>query len=247
MTYLSRTVKRVIFTGLTFAFLSSAAWADSIVLAGPVALSGFGFGNDPRALTIQSHGPRNNSEQGCIAPGLTSGSSACAPADGLVGGNESSPLGFPKQAAPTLSSLGITNGSQIGILFDAVQPQNSNNNMVTINDLTLKLYSGNTLEYSVSGMFSNLLTNPGNGSSDYLFELDPSAVASFDAALAGNLSDRIALDSEISFPNGSGGPESYTFVNVGNNSPIPEPSTLLLLGTGITGIAGTLRRRIVRS
>ncbi len=247
MTYANRTMKKAIFTGLTFAFLSSAAWADSIILAGPVAISGFGFGNNPRALTIQSHGPRNNSEQGCIAPGLISGSGACAPADGLVGGDEASPLGFPKQAAPTLSSLGINSGSQIGILFDAVQPQNSNNNLVTIDDLTLKLYSGTTLKYSVSGTFSNLSTNPGNGSSDYLFDLDPSAVADFNTALAGNLSDSIALDSLISFANGSAGPESYTFVNLGGNSPIPEPSSLLLLGTGVAGIAGTLRRRMIRS
>jgi len=244
LTYVNRNMKKAIGTVFALAFLSSAAWADSIVLSGPVVVSGFGFGADPRDLTIQSHGPTNNSEQGCIAPGLIEGASACAPVDGLVGGDEAPPLGFPKQGAPSLTSLGITNGDQIGILFDADQPQDDSDATVTINDLTLKLYDGSTLVYTVSGTFSGLVTNPGNGSSDYLFTLDAAAVTDFNAALAGNFSDTIALDSEISFPEGSGGPESYALVDVNNNAPIPEPSTLLLLGTGALGIAGFIKRKL---
>ncbi len=238
---------KVIGVVFALAFLSSAAWADSIVLSGPVVVKGFGFGADPRDLTIQSHGPKNNSEQGCIAPGspLGEGSGACAPADGLVGGDEASPDKSPKQGAPSLTSLGITDGSQIGILFDADQPQDDSDATVTINDLTLKLYDGSSLVYTVSLTPLSLVTNPGNGSSDYLFILDAAAISAFDAALAGNFSDTIALDSEISFPKGSGGPESYALVDVNNNAPIPEPSTLALLGTGALGIAGAIKKRLL--
>ena len=222
------------------------------VFVGPEVLGGSGFGALPRALTIQSHGL--SPESGCIAPngsgGLISGNGACAPIDGDIGGNEQNPISFPKQAAPTLSSLGITNANQIGILFDAIQPQNSDNNVVTINDLTLKLYNGTTLVFTASGAFPSLLTNPGNGNTDYLFALDATEAAAFNAAVAGNFGDTIALDSTISFPNQSSGPDSYALVKctsvcggVGGEQSIPEPVSFVLAGTGLIGMFFIRRRR----
>jgi hypothetical protein len=39
----------------------------------------------------------------------------------------------------------------------------------------------------------------------------------------------------------------YTFTDVTSAAPTPEPSTLALLGTGVLGAAGVIRRRLVRS
>jgi hypothetical protein len=217
--------------GFVTVSLTVQSVSAEIIFVGPFVVGGAGFGNLPRALTVQSHGPSNSTESGGIAPtgsgGLISGNTACADTLKDVGGDEANPIGFPKQSAPTLSSLAINSGDQIGILFDAVQPQNSNNNVVTINDLTLKLYNGVSLVFAASGTFDNLLTNPGNGKTDYLFELSAAQAQAFNAALNGDFSDTIALDSTISFPNGSSGPESYTFINTS----VPEPSSIAMLGS----------------
>jgi hypothetical protein len=238
-------------TAIAVVTVTSPSARANLIFVGPEVVGGAGFGALPRALTIQSHGPSQNSESGCIAPdgggGLIAGSGACAPLDGDIGGDEAPPIGFPKQSAPTLSSLGITAGDQVAVLFDGVQPQNSNNNVVTINDLTLKLYNGTTLVFTASGTFSNLATNPGNGKTDYLFMLDSTEAKQFDAAMAGNTNDRIALDSTISFPRQSAGPDSYVLTNI-NNIPgvsiesIPEPLTAFLIGSGLVAL-GLLRRK----
>ena len=104
-------------------------------LRGSDVVGGSGFGALPRRLTTQSHGPSQTTESGCIAP----------PTDcrrmrhGQRRGRHAPPIWFPKRATPSLSSLGITNASQVGMLFDATQPQNASNITVTINDSTLML------------------------------------------------------------------------------------------------------------
>ena len=246
--------RAVLMTVVGLAALASQPVLASIIFVGPEVLGGSGFGALPRALTVQSHSPAQSVESGCIAPdgsgGVIAGNGACAPGHGNIGGDEQNPFQFPKQEAPSLSSLGITNANQIAILFDGVQPQNANNDVVTSNDLTLKLYSGTTLLVTASGSFSNLATNPGNGNTDYLFRLDDAEAAEFNAAIAGNFSDRIALDSTISFPRQSAGPDSYALVNI-NSLPgagiesVPETKTKFMIGFGLIclGLAGRRKMR----
>ncbi len=216
----------------------------NLVFEGQVVIGGSGFGALPRALTIQSHGPSETTESGCVGPGPRVGPAECV--TGSVGGDEAPPL-HPKQAAPTLTSLGITNVSQIGILFDGVQPQSANNPMVTIDDLTLKLYNaaGTTLLSTavLSPEPMTLGTNPGNGMTDYLFGLDAAEAAAFTALIGGNFNDVIALDSTISFHNQSAGPDSYALIDTGTTpmSAAPEPASLAILGSALAGL-GLMRR-----
>lgn len=217
------------------------AMAD-LVFAGQYVVGGSGFGALPRALTVQSHGPATNTESGCIAPGpgnsLVSGSAACV--TGSTGGDEANPIGFPKQATPSLNDLGTHYAGAVGILFDGVQPQNANNPLVTINDLTLKLYSGTTLLGTavLTPEPLTLATNPGNGNTDYLFRLNAVEAAAFDALIAGNYAAVFALDATISFPNQSAGPDSFAFIN------LPEPGSLGLVAICLAGLM--MRRRALK-
>jgi hypothetical protein len=81
--------------------VTSPSARANLIFVGPEVVGGAGFGALPRALTVQSHTPSQNTESSCIAldgsGGLIAGSGACAPLDGDIGGDEAPPIGFPKQ------------------------------------------------------------------------------------------------------------------------------------------------------
>jgi hypothetical protein len=63
--------------------------------------------------------------------------------------------------------------------------------------------------------------------------------------MAGNTNDRIALDSTISFPRQSAGPDSYVPANTISGVSIESvhgPPTALLIGSGLVAL-GRLRRK----
>jgi hypothetical protein len=206
--------------------------ADGIVLLSPNPCFPAGVGRgcgDDRALhilSVQNHGV----ESGSVS---YTGHNDKKSGDWQRGSNT--------QTA-TLTQLNISKGSDLRIFFDI----NENNQLnVDLTQLTLSAYdnSGNLVfNADLTQAYNNLPElGQGQGHSDYVFGLDAVAAARLQAAIntygAGNL--HIGLAATIG--NAQGGPESFFIGSA--PAAVPEPATMLLLGTGLAGVAARLRKR----
>ena len=187
-----------------FAAFSAPASA-SLIFDETIFVTGQGFGNAHRLMVMQSVGSDpDDFESGCItviagalAQGCLADETNVFDANGVVnpGGDEASPLSDnQKFGIPTLGEAGLTDASQIRILFNSTEPGGNSINLI---DLTLKFYDGDTLLFALDGGFNFPTSEPGNGSAGYVFvvsldEQDDLNAAVF--ALPGFESFRVAVE-----------------------------------------------------
>jgi len=229
----------------------------SLILSGSEVIAGAGFGNAPRILTVQGTG-NATIESACNSWSGTQmvvGPGGCSNATN-AGGDEPNPPGAPKFSTPTLSSLGFTDASHIGIIFDAAETGNDGTSLAMFS-LILKFYtSGGVLLHSESLANTPLIfdqTVTGNAKTDFLFVLDQAGIeavtnAVFSTPGSGNV--RIGLETTMSAVHG--GPESFLAQGSLGSSIItpqdvvPEPASMLLIGGGLIGLAMLRRRKLGR-
>jgi hypothetical protein len=221
----------VLFVALT----AGEARADGIVFAGadPCFPAGVGRGcgpdRSPHVLTLQNHPTeaggvgRSTSESGDVRTG-----------DWQRGSNTQT---------VSLAQVGTTNAGNIQIYFDISEPNGGGVNSVILNSLVLSAYdtAGNNIFSASLVDAPQELKQLGNGQghSDYVFTLDSAAAARLQAAINAHPDLVLGLSDNIS--SAQGGPESFFIGSA--PAAVPEPTTMILFGTGLAGFAARARRR----
>ena len=206
------------------------ARADIILLPGESAPSG-GVGHTPESiLSIQS--PKNTAN----AYGGVSWNGSKDVISGEIAkqGEHTKTL--------TFADAGVSNAGQLRIFMDIEDPDND----LILHEMVLTAYGSNG-QILFQGSFTSgpqYFTElaGGQGHGDYVFGLDAAQAAQLQAAFAANPNLRLGLFARTSDDTGS-----FTNFKLGegpaNPEPVPEPATMILLGTGLAGVVVRARRR----
>jgi len=218
----------------------------SLIFDSNVDASGSGLGAVATILTVhETGGGGDGMESGCVAWNGAAdvvGNAVCQ--DGLAGGDESTgssqTLTRPiSEFLPELATLG-----DLALVVNITEPGQLD--PIDLTKLYIEIFdAGGTQQFFASLAAPITLqagTGTGLGSSGFVFRLDPAMTAAANLVNGGVLDPTWRVGGGAEFEDFSGGNEAVQVLDIGIG-PVPEPTSITLLGLGLLAMGVWRRKR----